>query len=272
MRDLFDPQNPYRDRYEEWDYWCYLNSRAVESEELKAYYSEKRNPDLLLIRIGVDREGNMVPYRLYYTSGQERLFGNSQQQEVVSCAATMYCIGEIDERLKQEFRAMYCGIRAAYVLPVPEWLAAAPPQAAKYLPDGCFALYGTADAAATDSVWQLYSAEGNLLKRGEPGGSWWHLYFDDFQQVLGIEGKPNLQCWEQNGTITIYDLESNKYLGQYLYDGTPLEAESRDGSRAEAAVRFDPRMFATLSGEEIPLIYAAQLEVTPREPAPSGGP
>jgi len=276
VRDPFDPENPYRDRYEQWDYWCYMNARDPYSDEMVRWYNGDSNADWFFADIGVDSQGFMVPYEDYYTERMEWSIGNYSPDEGTDCAASLTCAGPIEPRLRDELTTLTARIRAAYVLPVPEWLAAAPPLAAKYLPDGRFVLLGepgcgenvTPSAAEyrgapamPDACWCLYSAEGELLDSGQPGEEWWQLFVKDYCELLGLDSTENLTTWEYNGMITVYNYQNQEYSGTFTYDGTVLEGEWYEQPKT-----YDPRAFATLSGAEIPLIYAAQQYVEPREP------
>lgn len=276
MRDPLDPENPYRDQYEDWDYWCYMNVRDPYSEETVNLYAGMGGPELFFADIGVDPQGFMVPLEQYYRQQMEWSIGNYDQENMVDCAASMSCAGPIDGGLRGELLALTSKIRAAYVLPVPEWLAQAPPQAAKYLPDGRFAVLGELGAGAearAESVtgwwrpdahglaWRLYSADGELLKTGEPDEDWWQLLIEDYRKLLGIEEDAEVTSWEYNGMITVYNFATQEYCGTLAYDGTVLEGNWYEQDRG-----VDPRAFATLSGAEIPLIYKAQQYVEPREP------
>lgn len=276
MRDPRDPENPYRDQYEDWDYWCYMFARDPYNEETTKLYGDPDAQDLFYADIGVDPQGFMVPYKQYYRQQLEASIGNYDPDASVDCAASMTCIGPIDGRLRTRLLRQTSKIRAAYVLAVPEWLAEEPPVAAKYLPDGQFAVLGELGSGngaypETASLWRqpvgnglawsLYDADGERIKTGQPDEDWWQLFIADYRTALGIGPEAKVTSWEYNGIVTIYDFEKQEYCGVLTYDGKVLEGEWYN-----QATGYDPRAFATLNGGEIPLIYAAQQYVKPVEP------
>jgi hypothetical protein len=275
--DPFDPENPHRGDYGDCEYWCYQNARSYDDEKLLAYYSGECSEDWLFVYIGVDDDGCIVPYKDYYKQRMEWSIGNYDRTTDTSCAASMICAGPADPGMGRRLARLASGIRAAYVLPVPSWLAEKPPMAAKYMPEGEFVTQGElgsgkgveqksfspyAFGESRDLAWYHYSDEGELLAAGEPGDDWWMLFFPDYMEQLGLEDDEEPQYYENGGIIRVYDPDSYKLTKSFKYDGTELEEPH--GSIDE----LDRRMFATLKAAEIPLIYEAQKTVEPREPQP----
>ena len=262
MRELSDPDNPYRGRYEPWDEWCYQHARDLDRDLMMAWYQGEAPRGWELIRLYVDKDGFVVPRRLSYTEDQQRRH-ESEFEPQLDCRFVLRGGGMIDPDLYQAMLGMQAAIRAPYLPPVPKWLADAPPRSAQLMPGGEVVTLGPPGrgesvplpranyAVAEDArVYYRFDAEGRLLGKGEPEQPWYKLYFADFDEVLG-QLEERQMWWQHNGYIYVNDTQTREFLAVYDYDGTPLTDDPAElyGRRSR---------FVQLTRREIPLLFEAQ--------------
>ena len=281
MRDPSLKENPFLAEYDEWDLWCYKNVIDYDDPAV-AEYAEGKHPDWVALDGGIDSNGWLVPQSASLEEAMEYLLGYYPRYggSGDGCAASLTAVGPMDEETKTALLEMRSRVRASYVLPVPKWLADAPPTVARFIPDGNFALKGEPGSGISldnaffglysappgeDEAWHLYSPEGELLDTGEPGENWWQLYFKDFAERTGFDPVADAEAiYEYGGIISAYDPESYENLFAYTYKGEELD------SMYEPRPETDPRDHISLYGPEIPLIHAYQREVEPRLPCGVG--
>ncbi|MBN2083333.1 hypothetical protein JW859_14140 [bacterium] len=279
MNDPLAGAGPYAGEYEDWDLWCYQYAVDSSDEEANARVKNWEDQGWFMLTTGVDADGNLVPYGHYLKEECESSIGNYTSEEDGGCAVSITGIGPMEADLRRELLAIACETRAAYVLPVPDWLAAAPPLSCRHLPDGNIAVQGELGSGSDlpvstlmlwqepdepEAAWHLYSPEGELLGSTESGGAWWMLTFPDYEGKLEFEPGPDTfyYCW--NGEIHAYDENAGGYMASFMYDGTEWDAIEAKPVTERRPV--DPRTFTILSGAELPLIHAAQRKTPPKAP------
>ena len=281
MRDPLLAENPFLKDYTECETWCYANSIDYEDPVVEEFFNGE-HPGWVAFDAGVNDNGWLVPIIDGYRESLENSLGYYDRYGGGddTCAASIFAVGPMDDELKQGILERFAELRAAYLLPVPGWLAEAPPRVARFVPDGNFAVQGELGGGSgldsawfwsyspppgSDGPWSLYSPTGELLRTGEPGEHWWQLYFEDFEEITGYApDSDEIELYDWGGTVNGYDPESYEFVFCYTYTGEPLDDRGTD--RPEV----DPRSLAMLCGPEIPLVHAAQLHVEARQPCGIG--
>lgn len=273
MRDPLDEANPHRDEYTAADLWCYRWARDDDDQTAEDFCENGGNPGWVSMYSSVDSDGWLMPGIQAYRDMLEFSLGYYRSAVSSGCSGSFMSLGPMDDDTKRELLKQRSRLRAAYVPPVPQWLADAPPRETRFLPDGTFALLGKPgcgtglDAVSfeirqstTDPAlaWQLYSAGGELLRSGNPGEYWWQLFNPDFFTRKSCS-PADVYFNEDNDFICMVSMKSHEILDTFYWDGEPCE-------HWQAREDFDARTMASLCGPEIPLIRAAQETTQPRQP------
>ena len=269
MRALDDPDNPYRDEYRAWDFWLYHQAEVTEEQSLNPYLQFNRPNNWQSLRGTVDESGFLVPQlrmvsdEFYSAASEEGL------AEQAPCHHSLFGEGEMDPAMLMGLRWEQASVKAAYLAPVPLWLAQAAPQWAMLMPDGEVVTYGPRNL--DDVVWDevapgepfnpkavyfRYSQQGLLLRQGKLGHYWWELYFEGFDEL--VRNKNGIERWfilEENGYIYFYHQETNKLERLYNYDGTQLPTSQPPPVRPG-------HQLVWLNSGELPLLYDVQQRQT----------
>ena len=268
VRDPLSEDNPYRGDYGEWDLWCYKHAHNDNAPEVKQYQDTDWPEEWEYLETSIDKDGWMLPVLqsaltlTYLNHGRHDLAESS-----LSRSGQIYGAAEMEPVLKERMIEAFATARAPFLLPVPQWLADAPPIAVMHLPDGRFVCLGepgsgtgndsfrfpSIDRRSDDHAWSVYSADGDLEATGKPGEYWWQLFITDFEERTG-HAVDEVQCQ------TLYDR-----IIWFVPPNNEVGCISWDGSRAAVGTDFpdekrvyDTRFLQVITGPELPYIYAAQ--------------
>jgi len=262
VRDLNDPDNPYRGQYEEWDIWTYEHVRGTTNTDVSNWYRGESPDDYCMLTIRVDTEGNVVPLRLS-TADDLAIMHDPNYSPETDCRFSLRGGGVINPRLLDKLDEMLIGLRMPYAPAVPEWLAKAPPERVMFMPDGDLVCIGEPDpdrrishrpntvpAEATPTVTRRYDREGKLLAETAPGDPWFTVYFTGFADILAEMQAGNYSYWEYGGYIVFNDSQTRSIAAIYDYDGTEIAVDTQ--------LNWYEARFEVINGAELPVIHRLQ--------------
>ena len=265
MRDIREPENPYRNDYGPWDLWGYVHEVGnLQAEGVTNIWVDL--PGWETLHMSVDPEGWLVPSLEAYRQELAAMkHGEDAAPGKSGCTGSFRARGKPDQRMMLDLKEAKLRIEARYIPPVPEWLAKAPPESAMLLPGDEVVTYG--EVGNADLVWERgsdfrsfyrYDIDGNLLNRTEPGQTWWNLYFD-------LDGE--LEKYPDAGIIA----SQAGYVGIIYY---PDNDETKPptvvwfnykGEREApgSSGHVDGTRFLELYMQELPKLYEYQQEAVP---------
>lgn len=217
-----------------------------------------------MISYGVDKEGFPVPLMEQRRQRIEQMH-NPEQQPPSTCVVSFAVYGDIPLELDTRMLAAEMALKAAYIPPIPRWLAQRPPLWALVLPSGEVVTAGEPgsgrefDMLYTRTLKEdlppykcyRYSADGNLLAETEPGQEWYTLFWPKATEELAQYSPDKTIYWIENGYVIVRNYKDWSNAAVYDYDGSPLPAETNTASR-------DANVWNGWYGREIPLLYEAQ--------------
>ena len=263
MRDLDDPENPYRGRYEAWDLWTFERIRGTSREDVVAWYQGTAPEDYMLLTIRVDKQGFVVPLRLSTTDDLAARHDPNYTAEA-DCRFSLRGGGEMGQRVRDAYEEMLVGLHMPYAPAIPGWLAAAPPLQVLLMPDGDIVTSGDPDpertinhrpqgnvpAATAELVFRRYDASGNLLAESEPGAPWFTVYFEDFNTIREKYEAEDATYWEYGGYVVFNDPKTRSIKAVFDYDGTELPVGGQ--------INWYENRFETVQGAYLPILHRMQ--------------
>lgn len=241
MRDLDDPENPYRDSYQPWDLWTYTHEQSI-LEALGVSNPRVRREGWSYYYMRVDENGFPVPRLVELRAKYERLkHGAEAAADEPDCTRSIVAMGSMDYGLLVKMREAEDALRAEYLPEVPDWLMKHQPLLAMILPSGEVVTSEWLDPSRfgpqrTDAeiCFRRYSAGGRLLGSTKPGQLWLQLFFDADGVMAKYVGR-DVFWRDDNGYFVVYDGKTRRPLAVYDLDGTKLPAnhplDDRDGTR-----------------------------------------
>jgi hypothetical protein len=228
-----DPNNPYAASYDPIDHWVYANRVATSRGPSNDLYDpDQMTEDEYFMGGLVTEAGYLLPYREFVNLQQEAIADGTSMNKTKADATWLYAIGVLSDEYAQKAWDLAWDVKAAYYMPVPEWLAKNPPQSAMLLANGdvvtCGPLGWEENSAPADDVDDnsgccggggiddghfKYSHEGKVL--GFTNHPWFALYYD-----VEVEGLPPglynvradgyLLCTSPDGDLIVYDFDGTK--------------------------------------------------------------
>ena len=270
MRDIRDEASPYRERYTEFEYWCYAHALDHRSDEYLSLIREGQEDGKEDIFVYVDADGYILPL-LEGRQREQASYANYSEEDGVTCLNGFRAYGELPGALREYYFAMQAEALAPYMEPIPAWLAEAPPKAAVVLPGGEAAVLGslgegagvydmTRDEACGLMVWHRYSADGELLADGQPGDPWLALYFDGYAELQAeIETDERVELYSSGDRLILYRYPEGPRTGEPSVDVLDYHGNRIEISSKEAFQR--PPRFYPLAGEMLVLVREAQVRL-----------
>ncbi len=263
VKDFHDEDNPFRDEYEDWDYWVMTNL-PVPTEENSSSWNSGEISDLTdMIRIWVTPDGYPVPMRLWWRDYYNWLYTGVCAEGSYYDSATfeIALFGEVDPGVAKRMHRMEMEEAAPHIRPVPKWLAENPPLECLFLPRGEVIGVGELGTGADskprpggftvvpEHVYYRYSAQGLQLDKTELGEQWWELYFFNWKGIAEKYDIPNTHlAVQEDGIIEIVDLSFNrKAIYQYIGSDLPLDYDTD----------LDEKL-SHLYGRDLPVLYEIQ--------------
>jgi hypothetical protein len=281
VRGLDASDNPYRDKYQEWDRWAMAHAKDQRLIDWSAWNAGETASSTRMVRVIVDRSGYPLPLLESCLRDVEKAhapgpLGRSE------CTVSFLAFGEMPPELLQGLQAAEMACKARYLPRIPQWLAQSPPQWAIALPNGEAVTMGELGSGQDVdtfytwcSGWNLppreycrYSAQGRLLGKLKLGDEkWYTLFWPQAQQALSRYDQAQTMVDLENGCIAVRRYPGKEVLAAFDYDGTPLPAG------AEPRLR-DGNVWRGWFGLEITALYAAQqrrqIAAQPPQQRPAG--
>ncbi|MBN2081204.1 hypothetical protein JW859_03240 [bacterium] len=287
VRDPLDPRNPYLAEYSQWDAWCYAH--VVNPEDWMEDDSALRQaypPGWVSLHTELDDNRWPLPLKQVILTDLAESLGYRDPYQVEDGNPGVTCFGPLDDELRRELAEFVGPLMAPYLPPLPAWLCEDPPLKAINLPDGGFAVLGELGEALSgppwilagnpsaeytdnwpahwvpaDKCWTYYDADGNLIRKGQPGAPWWQVTFKDIEEHPEMLADDISYMVSSNGVFLSYDDSVHDPLGTFAYDGT-----RQDTSDSRGNAECDPRYLREIYGVWLPSIYASQQVVEPIPP------
>jgi hypothetical protein len=263
VRDLNDEANPYAGRYSAWDEWIFKNAPVSKSEDIYAWHRGDTKQGYTVLATAVDKDGFVIPAVDYICARNDPNSAINRS----SCSYLLEAGGPIDPEVLKEYRVSVAKAMAAWVPPVPSWLADNPPKLAQFYKGEVlvFGALGSGREVWEDSLaevldpnsadaWQRYSMDGALITQTEPGGQWWLLYFTDFANVLArLGGEGEVSYFAYQGYVVFSSHSTQKVIAIYDYNGVeqPLTTDFFSAG-------YENPLYKPLAGGALPWIYAGQ--------------
>lgn len=276
-----DPANPYRQQYQDWDYWM-LAHAGEPTDEQRADFFEDRLPDTWCWDyLAVDADGFVIPHA---TSLEEMLrwSANGHKSDDDDCSRSFQIFADAPPDLMQRLDELEVNSYARYVSTIPGWLAASPPLNARIWPDGSVTAHGAlgswdgvgdvihygADSwSYTSDPYYMYAPDGTLLRQTKEGqeeadlfpGNYRAgdlldaLFFSGWYDKMYLRGRS--RGW--NGLYINYDY----YYWIRPGERDPVEVYDIDGTRYGPdfdMLARDEYKFSSMTGEWLVKLYAAQ--------------
>jgi hypothetical protein len=229
------PGNPYAGQYDEVDQWITENCQLLSDRYTAALWYDKRvegRTNFVLI----DSNGYVLPASSSKVLDEAR----KKQSRDVSEYRYLHAKGEMTPMMADAISRLRMKAMAQFLPPVPDWLAANPPeQGAVLLPDGNVLTIGPRPGQpwehwdreaghvshSHNTDWHLYSNDGELLY----DKNIYHLYYRP--DALDIMKEREIDFEMHPGYLLLFDRKTREFVKGYDYDGTELSRMPTDLKR-----------------------------------------
>jgi hypothetical protein len=262
LLSLNDPANGYRDQYDAWDVWAFSNqvnefTYSPNGKTAAEIASLSRPPaDWVELDYMVDAQGCLIPYLVGLEEAQK---ANSTGSEMAPMPGHVKAEGVMVPEMKEQLDNQVGKIVASYQPRVPEWLAANPPEAAIFMPNGDILTRHRLGFAR-----EIEEAEGQQRLSPPTNG--------DPNSYYRYDQEGNLKETVHHHWITVYvdeselpdDTEIQTFPGglvAFLRDGEVVKSIEFDGSPVadnQTKSRYDPYFGVPIQGRTLVWLYEHQ--------------
>lgn len=265
MRGLDRPDNPYHNRYREWDRWALENGKDLRMVDWGAWRAGKIPNSYRMIYVSVDTDGYPVPILEDYQRKVSEAHA-PQTRDKNACSLAYMAFGEPPAQMLAQLQAAEMELKASYAPRIPHWLVNDPPQWAVLLPDGDAITSGELGSGREmdpfytwcgeyfdpQQPFYYYNRAGRLVGKLEVGDSdWYKLCWPQAASTLAKFDQANSIVDFRKGCVVVRRYGGKDVLAVYDYNGTVLPAGT------DPALR-DGNVWNGWVGLEIPALYAAQ--------------
>jgi hypothetical protein len=266
VRDLDDPENPYREQYGAWDRWLLANAKNPTMEEMQAWRDGKAPEGYIYLRPSATEEGWLVPQLVELETLLRQQTELTAYKNRPHCVLTFSAAGVADPAMLKELEAAKLKLWASMLPDIPTWLAASLPKRAIVLPDGGAVTYGPLgsgagpiepakwryDAAGNPEVYYRYDSAGQEVARTTPGQPWQELFLPGYTQTVLLESsKQGLIPVMLNGYTFLSSMATGEPVTAYDYTGTTVAPEVAASPRPQGIV-------VEIEGEHLAKVAAVQ--------------
>jgi hypothetical protein len=251
VRDLDDPENPYRKQYGPWDRWALANAKNPTMEEMAAQRSGTAPAGWTYFRPSVTEDGWLIPQLAELGTLLDQQTDLNAYRNRPHCVLTFSAAGIADATVLAELEQAKLKLWASRLPQIPEWLKAQLPKRAIVLPGGEAVTYGPLgsgvgpveagkwrfDADGNPEVYYRYDASGAEVARTTPGQPWQELFRPGYTQEILLGGsKQGLIPVLLNGYTILSEAASGAVVKVYDYTGAELPADTLTAQRSGGMV------------------------------------
>jgi hypothetical protein len=241
VRDVLDPQSPYKDSYAPWDIWLGQHGLRPGDKLVDAYYRGEAPSGFARFSVMTDEQGFIVPAVELLRQQIAQQTSLKDYLSAPHCVHLFEAAGVPDPGLLEGMEQAKGELWASLLPPVPAALAQKPPQLTILLPGGEAVCFGKVPAAAgqeplTQATYYRLGADGRLLGFVAPGLPWQELYCQDYAaRILLAASAKDCVSVSLNGYTIWLQEESREPTAIFDYDGTPLPLDT-DTARREGGL------------------------------------